>query len=287
MFRRSSLKSLALRVPPGENAMSMIHIVAFLFAAIAAQQGQAVRLSIPDEPGIEKAEIRWQDKTVPYTRAGKDWVTVIGLDLELKPGSYTGDVRVTKNGMVERRSVTLNVKAVKFPIQRLEVADEYVELSPENTERALREAKELEGIHNTISGPALWKEPFIVPIPGGVGSSFGKRRVFNGESRNPHAGADLRATTGTPIRSTNRGRVVLAKDLFFTGNTVIVDHGLGIYTLYAHLSRIDVAKDAVVDRSQVIGLAGATGRVTGPHLHWGARVQNTRVDPFSLINLGK
>jgi len=267
--------------------MSMIHIVAFLVAAIAAQQGQAVRLSIPDEPGIEKAEIRWQDKTVPYTRAGKDWVTVIGLDLELKPGSYTGDVRVTKNGMVERRSVTLNVKAVKFPIQRLEVADEYVELSPENTERALREAKELEGIHNTISGPALWKEPFIVPIPGGVGSSFGKRRVFNGESRNPHAGADLRATTGTPIRSTNRGRVVLAKDLFFTGNTVIVDHGLGIYTLYAHLSRIDVAKDAVVDRSQVIGLAGATGRVTGPHLHWGARVQNTRVDPFSLINLGK
>ena len=219
--------------------MSMIHIVAFLVAAIAAQQGQAVRLSIPDEPGIEKAEIRWQDKTIPYTRAGKEWVTVIGLDLELKPGNYTGDVRVTKNGMVERRSVTLNVKAVKFPIQRLEVADEYVELSAENTERPLREAKELEGIHNTNSRPALWKDPFIVPIPGGVGSSFGKRRVFNGESRNPHAGADLRATTGTPIRSTNRGRVVLAKDLFFTGNTVIVDHGLGIYTLYATLSRID------------------------------------------------
>jgi murein DD-endopeptidase MepM/ murein hydrolase activator NlpD len=120
-----------------------------------------------------------------------------------------------------------------------------------------------------------------------VGTSFGKRRVFNGEARNPHAGADLKATTGTPIRSTNTGRVVLAKDLFFTGNTVIVDHGLGIYTLYAHLSRIDVQKDAIVDRAQVVGLAGATGRVTGPHLHWGARVQNTRVDPFSLVNLGK
>ena len=120
-----------------------------------------------------------------------------------------------------------------------------MELSPENTERALREARR-KSRRSTIrsQGEALWKEPFIVPIPGGVGSSFGKRRVFNGESRNPHAGADLKATTGTPIRSTNRGRVVLAEDLFFTGNTVIVDHGLGIYTLYAHLSRIDVAKDA-------------------------------------------
>jgi murein DD-endopeptidase MepM/ murein hydrolase activator NlpD len=160
-------------------------------------------------------------------------------------------------------------------------------LSPENTERAVREAREIEEIHNTISGEALWREPFVVPIPGGTGTNFGSRRVFNGESRNPHAGADLRATTGTPIRSTNKGRVALAKNLFFTGNTVIVDHGLGIYTLYAHLSRIDVKKDATVERAQVIGLAGATGRVTGPHLHWGARVQNARVDPFSLINLGK
>jgi murein DD-endopeptidase MepM/ murein hydrolase activator NlpD len=267
--------------------MMLLHIVAVVFAAIAAQQGQAVRLSIPDEPGIESAQLVWQDKTIPYTRVGREWMTVVGLDLDMKPGNYTGDIRVTKNGIVEHRSVSLSVKAVKFPVEKLQVAEQYVELSPENTERALRETKEIEEIHKTISGQALWKDPFIVPIPGGVGVSFGKRRVFNGESRNPHAGADLKATTGTPIRSTNRGRVVLAKDLFFTGNTVIVDHGLGIYTLYAHLSRIDVAKDAMVERSQVVGLAGATGRVTGPHLHWGARVQNSRVDPFSLISLGK
>ena len=267
--------------------MSVLHLIAFLVAAIAGQQGQAIRLSVPDEPGIQKVEIRFQNKTIPYTRAGQEWFTVVGLDLDMKPGSYTGDVRVTKNSKVELRTVKIDVKAVKFPVERLQVADKYVELNPEDTERALREQKELEEIHNAISGEALWKQPFVVPIPGGVGVSFGKRRVFNGESRNPHAGADLKATTGTPIRSTNRGRVVLAKDLFFTGNTVIVDHGLGIYTLYAHLSRIDVAKDATVERAQVIGLAGATGRVTGPHLHWGARVQNTRVDPFSLINLGK
>ena len=267
--------------------MSIFHLVALLAATIAARQGQAVRLSIPDGPGIEKVEIRFQEKVIPYTRAGKEWFTVVGLDLDMKAGSYTGDVRVTRNNKVETQSVKIDVKAVQFPVEHLKVAEQYVELSPDNSDRALRESREIEEIHKTISGEALWKQAFVVPIPGGVGSSFGKRRVFNGESRNPHAGADLKATTGTPIRSTNRGRVVLAKDLFFTGNTVIVDHGLGIYTLYAHLSRIDVTKDAVVERAQVIGLAGATGRVTGPHLHWGARVQNTRVDPFSLINLGK
>lgn len=267
--------------------MSIFQITALLVTIIGAQQGQAVRMSVPDDAGIESAEIEWQGKTVPYAKVGKEWVTVIGVDLDVEPGEYPAEVRVTRNGTVETGAITINVKAVKFPVEHLQVAEQYVELSPANTERALREAKELEQIHNTITPEALWREPFVVPIPGGVGVSFGKRRVFNGESRNPHAGADLKATTGTPIRSTNRGRVVLAKSLFFTGNTVIVDHGLGIYTLYAHLSRMNVKEGEVVERAKVIGLAGATGRVTGPHLHWGAKVQNTRVDPFSLINLGK
>jgi murein DD-endopeptidase MepM/ murein hydrolase activator NlpD len=267
--------------------MSILQIATLLISIVGAQQGQAVRMSVPDEAGIQAAEIEWQGKTVPYTKIGKEWVSVIGVDLDVKPGAYSAEIRVTKSGAVEKNTVTVNVKAVKFPVQNLQVAEQYVELSPENTERALREAKQLEEIHNTITPEALWREPFVVPIPGGVGSSFGKRRVFNGESRNPHAGADLKATTGTPIRSTNRGRVVVAKSLFFTGNTVIVDHGLGIYTLYAHLSRMNVKEGEIVERAKVIGLAGATGRVTGPHLHWGAKVQNTRVDPFSLINLGK
>jgi murein DD-endopeptidase MepM/ murein hydrolase activator NlpD len=264
--------------------LAVLRVASFL-APLLTTQGQAIRLSLPDEPGIESVEIKFQDKTIPYIHAGKVWTTVLGIDLDVKPGSHSGEIRIKKDGKTEKRTQTFTVTAGKFSIQRLKVADQYVELSKENTERALKEQKDLDEIHNTITPEAFWTEPFIVPVPGGVGANFGSRRVFNGESRNPHGGADLRATTGTPVRSTNRGRVVLAGDLFFTGNTVIVDHGLGIYTLYAHLSRIDVKKDAMVERAQVIGLAGATGRVTGPHLHWGARVQNARVDPFSLINL--
>jgi murein DD-endopeptidase MepM/ murein hydrolase activator NlpD len=266
-------------------------MILLLAGTIAAGQGNAVRLSIPNEPGISAVDIQWQKKNIPYVHVGSEWVAVIGVDLDVKAGSYPATIRVTKKGangaITEKRILTVVVKAVKYPTTQLKVPDEYVDLSPENTERALREQKELEEIHGTISREAYWKDPFVVPIAGETGTNFGHRRVFNGQARAPHAGADLHAATGTPIHSTNRGRVVLAKDLFFTGNTVIVDHGLGIYSLYAHLSRIDVEVGSIVDRNQVLGLSGATGRVTGPHLHWGIKVQNARVDPFSLVNLGK
>jgi murein DD-endopeptidase MepM/ murein hydrolase activator NlpD len=267
--------------------MNILQIIGLLITTVAAQQGQAVRLSLPDQPGMEFAQIQWQGKSIPYTKIGKEWITVIGVDLDVKASDYPAEIEVTRNGNVEKSDLTVHVKEVKFPVEHLQVEEQYVELSPENTERALREARELEDIHNSISPEALWREPFIVPIPGGVGSSFGKRRVFNGESRNPHAGADLKATTGTPIRSANRGRVVLAKNLFFTGNTVIVDHGLGVYTLYAHLSRMNVKEGEIVERAKIIGLAGATGRVTGPHLHWGRESPEHARGSFSLINLGK
>jgi len=286
---RNTFKSVSIHEL---NPMTMLHsILLWAVVTLTAGQGNALRLTVPHEPGITAVAIQWQKKDIPYVRSGADWVAIIGVDLDVKAGSYPSTIRVTKTGasgpVVEKRSVTIAVKAVKYPTTQLKVADQYVDLSPENTERALREQKELDVIYAAITREMLWKESFVVPIAGETGTNFGHRRVFNGQSRAPHAGADLHAATGTPIHSTNRGRVVLAKDLFFTGNTVIVDHGLGIYSLYAHLSRIDVETGAMIERNEVLGLSGATGRVTGPHLHWGIKVQNARVDPFTLINIGK
>jgi murein DD-endopeptidase MepM/ murein hydrolase activator NlpD len=168
----------------------------------------------------------------------------------------------------------------------LTVEEKYVELNPKDLARANREAKEINTIYASTLKEMLWTGPFTLPIPGETsGRNFGHRRVFNGEPRAPHNGSDLRAATGTPIHSSNRGRVVLAKNLFFTGNTVIVDHGLGVILLYAHLSRIDVKVGDMVDKGQLLGLSGATGRVTGPHLHWGLRIQGARVDPFTLVQM--
>jgi murein DD-endopeptidase MepM/ murein hydrolase activator NlpD len=231
-------------------------------------------------------EIEWRSQKVPFVRVEGKWVTVIGVDLDMKPGDHTSDVRVLmQDGRVENREVVVSVKSISYPTTELKVAEQFVQLSPANLARSAREAKEIDAIYAAVSPEIMWTRPFSIPIPGGSGRNFGHRRVFNGEPRAPHAGADLRAATGDPIHSTNRGRVALAKNLFFTGNTVIVDHGLGIYSLYAHLSRIDVKKGSIVENGQRVGLAGATGRVTGPHLHWGVRVQGARVDPFSLVEM--
>jgi murein DD-endopeptidase MepM/ murein hydrolase activator NlpD len=262
----------------------------FLFLAVifSANQGSAVQVSFPHEAGVKSAQVVWESKTIPAFRLQDAWTTILGVDLDTKPGDHNAVVLFTmEDGRVEKRDLVVKVVEKKYPTTQLKVDDRYVELSKADLERANRETKEMEKIYSSINSNMSPEGPFTVPIPGRTGANFGHRRIFNGEPRAPHAGADLRAATGTPIHATNQGRVALAKNLFFTGNTVILDHGLGIYSLYAHLSRIDVKPDTVVKSGQVIGLAGATGRVTGPHLHWGIRVQGARVDPFTLVTIGK
>jgi murein DD-endopeptidase MepM/ murein hydrolase activator NlpD len=261
-------------------------MLALLFAAaiFTGSQGSAVQLKLPDEPNLKSVQVIWQKKTVPAFHAGGGWTTILGVDLDAKPGQHPAVAVLTHgNGRVERREIIVRVLAKKYPTTPLNVDDRFVELNKADLARSQRETKEVGAIYGRITTDPVPDEPFTVPIPGESGKNFGERRVFNGKPRAPHSGADLHATVGTPIHATNRGRVVLAKTLFFTGNTVILDHGLGIYSLYAHLSRIDVTKGELVKNGQIVGLAGATGRVTAPHLHWGMRVQGARVDPFSLV----
>src|SRR5262245_1033444 len=261
-------------------------VLSLVLAAFVANQGSVVQLTFANEPGVKAVQVVWQDKKIPAVHIQDSWTTIVGLDLDAKAGEHKAAVLFTmEDGRVDRREAIIKVVAKKYPTTQLKVEDKYVELNKADLERANQESKETEGIYATTTNEMLFDQPFTVPIPGGTGTNFGHRRVFNGQPRAPHAGADLRATTGTPIHATNRGRVVLAKDLFFTGNTVILDHGLGIYSLYAHLSRIDVRLGDTLDNGEVLGLAGATGRVTGPHLHWGLRVQGARVDPFTLVGL--
>jgi murein DD-endopeptidase MepM/ murein hydrolase activator NlpD len=265
-------------------------MITLLFAAtvFSAGQGTALQLAFPHENGVKAVELVWEQKKVPAFRVQNSWITVVGVDLDVQPGDRKVDVAFfMEDGRVDRRQAVVKVVAKKYPTTELKVEERFVQLSKTDLARSNRESQETEAIYKTITNEALWDQPFTIPIPGRTGTNFGHRRVFNGEPRAPHAGADLRASTGTPIRAANRGRVVLAKNLFFSGNTVILDHGLGIYSIYAHLSRIDVKRGTVVKNGEVVGLAGATGRVTGPHLHWGTRVQGARVDPFTLVGIGR
>lgn len=262
--------------------------VLLLLASLAAAQGEALEVAVPHEPSLQAVHAQWQDRSVPFVRDGDRWVTVIGVDLDARTGEHALAIeRAFADGRAGAETQLVTVEPKAFPTTELTVEPRYVELSPEDQERAARESREIGAIYARLTPERYWSGPFQVPIPGATdGRNFGHRRVFNGEPRNPHSGADLRAATGTPIEAANRGRVVLAKDLFFSGNAVFLDHGLGVYSVYLHLSEILVEPGTMVDKGQVVGLAGATGRVTGPHLHWGVRVLDARVDPFSVLGLG-
>lgn len=262
-------------------------VLPLIFASLAAAQGHAVRLEHPHEPQLEAVTVTWGEREIPLVRQGASWMTVLGIDLDAPPGTRDARIElVYEDGRRAAKSETIEVTALSFPTTELTVAPRFVELSPEDQARANRESQETAEIYATLTPQAYWSEPFQVPIPGATGGrNFGHRRVFNGQARAPHSGADLSAATGTPILASNRGRVVLAKELFFSGNAVFLDHGLGVYSVYLHLSEIMVEPGEMVERGQSVGLAGATGRVTGPHLHWGVRVLDARVDPFSLLAL--
>jgi murein DD-endopeptidase MepM/ murein hydrolase activator NlpD len=173
----------------------------------------------------------------------------------------------------------------RFATRRLTVDDLYVEPPAEVIARIQEETALLAALWEASVPERLWTGAFARPVPDPANSVFGSRSVFNGQPRSPHAGADFRSGAGTAVRAPNAGRVVLARDLYFSGHTVVIDHGLGLLSLFAHLSRIDVVVDAPVAAGQVIGLVGATGRVTGAHLHWAVRLNGARVDPLSLLAL--
>ena len=263
-------------------------MLSLALAVWVSGQGQPLVLHYPAEPELTGVTVRWSGHDVPFVWAGEQWLAIVGVDLDSSPGDHAVNVTFRyADGRTRVAREPITVRHEQYPTTELTVEERYVELNPEDQARAEREGAETSAIYDTFTPERYWSEAFVVPVEGAAdGRNFGHRRVFNGQPRSPHSGADLRARTGTPIHAANRGRVVLAKGLFYSGNAVFIDHGYGLFTTYLHLSAIDVRVGDIVERGQRLGLAGATGRVTGPHLHWGVRIVDARVDPFSLVRLG-
>lgn len=214
------------------------------------------------------------------------WRGLIGIDLTAEPGAYEVAVRAsTAAGGRAHVGYLLDVAPKEFPTRRLKVAPKYVDPPPDVIERILREQDETAAIFRSASPERLWRGGFARPVPGRATSSFGRRSVFNGEARNPHSGTDFRSGKGVAIEAPSAATVALTGDLYFSGKVVILDHGWGLYSYFAHLSAIDVAEGDVVEQGDVVGRVGATGRVTGPHLHWTVRLNDARVDPLALMEL--
>jgi len=223
----------------------------------------------------------FRGKQLHFNKAKTGFKAVTGIDLSTEPGAYPLELAV--NGKTITREVAILKK--KYRVQRLTLPEDKVILSPEDEARADREQKKMSALW-PVDSDRLWSGRFADPLPGKeITTPFGVRRIINSIPKNPHSGIDLAANIGEPVRSPNDGVVVLAEDQFFSGNSVVLDHGQGIYTMFFHLSEMKVKTGQAVMKGDVIGLVGATGRLTGPCLHWGVRVQGAKVDPLALIKL--
>lgn len=225
-------------------------------------------------------EGKFGDRKIYFNPAKESLKAVVGIDLFTEPGDYT--LELSANGVALTRTVTVIKK--KYPVQKLTLPKDMVELSPENEARVEREQKEVAAIWPNET-ERDWYGDFVNPRPGKIVTTFGVRRILNKIPKSPHSGVDVEAEEGEEVLAPNNGIAILTDTLFYSGNSIFLDHGQGIYTMFFHLSKILVQPGQAVKKGDVIGLVGSTGRSTGAHLHWGVRIQGARVDPLELIHL--
>jgi murein DD-endopeptidase MepM/ murein hydrolase activator NlpD len=246
------------------------------------QPGSVLLLTVSGDDPVPALRARaFNRELAPFQVDARTWQVLVGIDLDQTPGTYP--VEIDAGGPQTRVVYALAVKPRRFPTRTLKVDPDLVNPPPQEMARIARETRQLRGLWDAPASARLWEGPFVPPVPDAANSSFGTRSVYNGQARSPHSGTDFLSPAGRPIKAPNAGRVVLAGPLYFTGGTVVIDHGLGVLSLFAHLSAIGVREGDRVKTGDVIGEVGATGRVTGPHLHWAMRIGGARVDPLSLV----
>jgi hypothetical protein len=250
------------------------------------QPGDVVLLQISGGPPDVRAD--WDGRPLALFPTAHGVAALIGIDLDVRPGHIGWRVTrpsVAKNGgALATGAVT--VRARTFPTQPLTLPKGMVDLDAPTLARVETEREELKAALAAGAAERLWRGPFRIPVDGGQPTGgFGLRRILNGQPRSPHTGYDWAAPAGTPVLAANTGRAALVAEYFFAGRNVVLDHGLGLFTLYFHLTEARVASGESVSAGQVIGTVGATGRVTGPHLHFAVLLNGARVDPEALLRL--
>jgi murein DD-endopeptidase MepM/ murein hydrolase activator NlpD len=283
LFIAAAISALPDRAQTGDQ-------VTITPAAVVAGSPELIRVHLPAGATLdgEWVEGTWLDRKLQFFRGrgGEAWYALAGVDVQAQTGPSKLLILVrTARGTTIDLSRTVEILPAHYRTSTLTVAPKFVEPGPDELTQIKAEV-ELKGkVFASSAATPLWSGNFRAPVHSPPTDSFGTRRTFNGELASVHEGMDFRAATGTPVRAGNSGVVVLARPLYYEGNCVVIDHGLGLFTISMHLSRIDVHEGDRVAAGQLIGLSGATGRVTGPHLHWAVRWQNAYLDPAKMLRM--
>jgi murein DD-endopeptidase MepM/ murein hydrolase activator NlpD len=250
--------------------------------------GSPVLFKVMAPAGVASLEGSWLEHEILFRRSAscRCWYAIAGVGLATKPGGYPLELEgAAAGGNKAKFTYTVSVGEGKYPSTAIKVAPQYVEPPKETMARIEQEQTLKKEIFSETSPESYWKGAFVPPAPASTSGVFGSARLFNGVKRNQHTGLDFRASTGTPVHAANSGKVLLARNLYFEGNCVAIDHGQGLITLYMHFSAFKVTEGEMVKKGQLIGLSGGTGRATAPHLHFAVRWQGAYVNPAVLLKL--
>ena len=250
------------------------------------KQGDIILVKVKSPAVLSSLSGEVDGKRVYFeSRNARDFSALIGMDLDQKVGEY--DLYIFGKGKsgLNQRVLSFNVHSRNYKVERLTLPDKMVTYDYVTLKRIKRESHSLGQIRKSVSRKRWWDGDFLMPVKGKLTPNFGARRILNGIKKNPHSGVDVKAYSGTRIRSSNGGKVVLVDNHYFGGKVVVIDHGQGLSTIYMHLSRILVNHGQEVAKGDILGLVGATGRATGPHLHWAAYLNGAKVDPSALLSL--
>jgi murein DD-endopeptidase MepM/ murein hydrolase activator NlpD len=278
---------------------SAIFLFAAVFPAMAAPwtvsseparlvNGTPVLFRVTTKTKFRSLSGTWLGHAVEFAYDGgsKQWFALAGTSFETKPGSYPVELKAeTSSGQPISFEKKIRVEHQSYPQVPLKVAGKYTAPNPEDQAAILKDKETKADIFKTVSSDRKWRGSFAPPATAEISDVFGVQRVFNGTVQSTHQGLDFRVPTGTPVSAVNRGRVILARPLFFEGNCVVIDHGQGLLSLYLHMSKFSVKEGDDVEKGQEIGFSGGTGRATGPHLHLAVRWQGVYLDPQALLKL--
>jgi murein DD-endopeptidase MepM/ murein hydrolase activator NlpD len=277
---------LAAAVAPGTCPAPRLDVS---LSRTAAKQGAIVVVTLTSDVALSgaSAELEGRASVLERGASGKVFRGLVGVDFEGKTGPAS--LRIEAQGLCGDRHAAarrIDVRSGNFTVETLTVAPDYVEPPASELDRIREDREKVARVWQSGDGKRRWSGPFRLPVDAPVREkSFGSRRVFNGQARSPHSGLDLAAHAGQEVDAPAPGRVALAENLYFSGGTIILDHGGGLFTSYFHLSRIDAKVGDAVAAGDRIGAVGATGRATGPHLHWSARLDGARINPLGLLQL--